>query len=514
MAKITRDNFTATGTKLIRATTGRSGTPNGNVYIDTVNDRIELIDTSEKATFGATANDLIAADGVQGLALYFFLMQEVDADPLLQNYLFGMDAVPNRMGKLVGAVAFLNGIKLATNGTGITDDRLKLVDTGFTEFAAAGGGNSLIDRVYHGIKSLNPINATSQGYYMLAASNSEADRLAATPVNFKQTGDINQVIQTFGSTANGDTAAGTTDNKASTLILCVRDFGYEIAETSSILTGVTELGAYAQGYGIGNPAVSELSTISKADVWGVNQIAPYTGLGFQRETTTVSHSGFNEAAGNFKDTITNTAGASLLQIRAWLDMLMQSDADENANTANTGVLRPKRMEPLYTINAAGKLVTRAGLYIANIPAADQQSVILTDDAGAQKTYPFNVGLVIKLSTAWFNDAGGQFFRLMYANGAGTADFDTANAVTATDANSVAVTGSKTDTRISPDGSDYKLSLSYAYDSNTEAGLTAATDKQMALLIGGGTTSKYRVVYFTITRTAQIIVDATTDAETN
>lgn len=519
--KVTRDNYTTT---LVRSTQGREGVPDGNVFIDTANDAVQLIDVTELAQVnlgsGLEDNPLTNVTKIQSLALYFFLLQEVEADTALQNFRFQMDAVANRMGKLVGATAFLSGIKLAEgtvniNGVGgsLGDDRLKTADSGFTEFAAGSGGNVIIDRVLHGAKSLNPINATSLPFYLLADSLSEADRQAALPVDFSKTGDINEIIQTFGTTANGDTGAGDFDKKTSVLILNVRDFGFEIAEADSLSTGVAELGAYSQGYGIGNPVVGDLSEIVEADVWGGAQIAPYTGLDFTRLTVAATETGFNELDGDFTDRITNSGGATLIQIRAWLDMLMQQDTDENTNTVNTGVFRPKRAEPLYTINAAGKLVTRQGLFIENVPAADEQSIIFTDDSGDQKTRPFNVGIVILLSAAWFNDTA-QLFRFMYYDGAGGLDFDTSSAVTATDSSSIEIAGDSLDARITPEGDDYKLSLSYAYDSNTEAGLNAGEDKLMALRIGGGTTSKSKTIIFTITRTSQINVDATTEAETN
>jgi len=307
MANINRDNFNTAGTLLTRSTASRSGTPDGNVYIDTTNDLIELIDDSELATTSAETNGLNTVDKVDALALYFFLLQEVEADSALQNFRFAMDAVGNRMGKLVGATAFLNSIKLA--GT----DRLKVSNSGFTEFAAGSGGNTIIDRIYHGARSVNDINSTTQPFYMLAESLSEAHRQAATPVDFANLGSINEVIQSFGTTANGDAGAGNFDYKNYVLILGAREFGYTIGEANS---NGAELGALSQGYGIGNSIVTELSGITEADVFGGSQVAPYTGLGFTRQTTASTETGFNEGNGLFTDKITTTGGASLMEISA------------------------------------------------------------------------------------------------------------------------------------------------------------------------------------------------------
>ena len=160
---ITRDNFT---TLLVRSTQGREGTPDGNVFLDPENEIIQLITATELSQVdlgsGLENNPLSNTDKIQALALYFFILQETENVTALQNFRFSMDAAPNKLGKLVGATSFLNAIKLAegtidSNGVGgsLGNDRLKIADSGITEFNEGGGGNTLIDRVLHGVKSLN-----------------------------------------------------------------------------------------------------------------------------------------------------------------------------------------------------------------------------------------------------------------------------------------------------------------------------------------------------------------------
>ena len=439
---ITRDNFT---TLLSRSSEGREGggTPDGNVYFDTTNDRIQLISVEEAATVdlgsGLEANPFTNALKIQNLALYFFILQEVEADNALQNFRFAMDAVSNRMGKLVGATGFLSAYKLADGsidatgvGGSLGDDRLKVADSGFTEFAAGSGGNTLTDRVYHGAKSQNPIDAGSQPFYQIAASLSESDRQAAVPIDFSKLGDVNEVIQTLGDTANGDSGAGDFDDLTSVLILGVRDYGFSVGETSSQAAGVSELGAYLQGYALGNTAAPSISAITESEVFGGGIIAPFTGLGFYRHASAQTQTGFVEGNGDFTDEITNTGGATLVQIRAWMDKVMQQDTDQNDNTGSTGSYIPKRAEPLYTIDAAtGKLVTRVGLFIANVPAADSQNIIYTADNATTRTNPVVTPINFKLSDAWLLDSK-PWFRALYADGSGGLDFDTASAVTVED----------------------------------------------------------------------------------
>lgn len=377
---------------------------------------------------------------------------------------------------------------------------MKLADSGFTEFSLAG----TTDAIYHGLKSLVDIDDGSQPFYQIAASLSESDRQAAAPVNFSKAGDINESIRTY--------LDGGADNLSDVLIIGVRDFGFSLGETSSVATGVTELGAYSQGYGVGNSPVAEIQALTQADVWGGAQVAPYTGLGFTRQTSASTETGYVEGSGLFTDKITNTGGASLLEIRAWLDMLMQQDSDQNDNTGSTGAFLPKRAEPLYTINSVGKLVTRQGLAIDNIPAADQQSVILTADDGSTRTFPIVTPVVIKLSTAWFTDTAG-WFRLLYTDGSGGLDYDTASAVTVDDSASADVAGDNGDARLFAITGGYELRFSYAYDTNTQAGLSASADKTVTLNVGGTDATKSKSFEFVIGSSA-VSVDASTDAETN
>ena len=505
--KITRDNFT---TLLTRSTQGRAGTPDGNIYFDTANDLIEIITADELTQVdlgsGLEDNPLTSTDKIQSLALYFFALQEVEADPTLQGFRTALDAVSNRMGKLVGATAFLNAITLAPNtSTANNHDRDKIADSGFTEFLVDGS----IERVYHGVKSQNPINATTQPFYQLAASLSEADRQAAAPIDFSNPGDINDVIQTFEN--------GGADNRTNVLIIGAREFGYTIGETSSVAAGVSELGAYSQGYGIGNTIAADIAALDFNDVW-TTPVAPYDALTFFRHATPQTRSGFATsgagASGDFTDEIQLSTGTmSITQLRAWLDALMLQDTNQNANSGTTGSFLPKRAEPLYTIDpATSKLVTRAGLYVdpSKLTAEAQQQIVETNDSGGAHNIPFNSGITGTVSQAWLDDAN-AWHRMLYVDALGANDYDTANARTVPDASGNPIAGDKTDARLT----GFDLTLAYAYDTETDSGnVTAGQDQAVVWQFGGTDKSKTRSVFFNITKTANIPVDVRTEAETN
>ena len=506
--KITADNWD--NPLLVLSTQGRAGVPDGNIFIDTANDTIEIITVDELTQVdlgaGLEDNPLTSTDKIQALALYFFVLAEVEADPVLQGFRPMIDAVVNRMGRLTGATAFLNAVTLSTNATTTNlSDRDKIADSGFTEFLVDGN----IQEVYHGPKSLNAISETTQPYYLLAASLSEADRQAAVPVDFANLGPINQVVRTFEN-------AGA-DNLTSVLILCAREFGYTIGEADSVATGIPELGAISAGYGIGNDIVSEIDALSYADVWTV-PIAPYSSLTFFRHAVGQTRVGFSSAGagttGDFTDEVQLASGTmSITELRAWLDALMLQDSDENANTATTGPFLPKRAEPLYTINGAtGKLVTRAGIWVdpSKLTADAQQKITQTNDTGGLHSIPFNSGLIFTFSDSWLADTN-PWFRLMYADGSGTNDFDTVDAVTVPDAFAVAIAGNDLDARLVGN----TLTATYAYDVETAGGeVVAGVDQNCILQIGGTSGTRTRTVEVIISRSANISIDATTAAETN
>ena len=119
-------------------------------------------------------------------------------------------------------------------------------------------------------------------------------------------------------------------------------------------------------------------------------------------------------------------------------------------------------------------------------------------------------MVITVSNAWLN-ATSNWFRLLYKDAAGANDFDTANAITVNDASGTPVAGDSLDARVSGN----TINISYAYDTETAGGnVTASVDQIVVLQIGASDTSKSRSREFTITQSASIPVDATTDPETN
>lgn len=199
MATIDLTNY---ATLLNQSSASRSGTPNGNVFFDVTNGRIEVITVEEQATViitdtthpnytdGTTpiANPLSENDGIKLEALYAFERQERRKDETLRQY----DYFFKGTFKFGGAYELVNGRKFddadgsATSLT--TDDRFKIRGSGWIERNAAGA----IGRIYYGVASLGNIEPLSQPYYQLL------EGAAGVPVNFDKDGPINESIQVYG----------------------------------------------------------------------------------------------------------------------------------------------------------------------------------------------------------------------------------------------------------------------------------------------------------------------------
>ena len=500
-------NFAA---NLTQSTQSRTGTPDGNIFFDQANDLIELITAEDLAMVdlgsGLEANPLTDALGITLQALYAFERQERGTDTGLRTFL------PGTEGRFqdAGAFAFVNGVKL-DDVNGNAPDRSKIRGSGWSEFANDGGR----DRVYFGVRSLNNIESTSQPYVQIPSSLSEADLQAAAPTNAQRVGPLDEAFQVFGDTGNtpSDAGAGDFDFSDRPLVAKVRTFGQTQGEATSTGSGVSRLEAFSAGFGLGEAISPTNDGDPIADVFGGAAVAPYSTMDFFRYAAPQTETGFNEADGDFTDAIRNPANGTLAQLRAFMDALMQQTTDENANTGATGSFIPARADVLYTIDAQGRLVTRPGLFIENIPAADNQNVVLTADNGDEKTFPFANEVRVAVSDAWFDDPN-AWYACFFTDGAGGLDFDTGSAVLVDDNSGVDVTGTPGDSRASGVAGSRQVIFTFNYSGNTQAGLPADTDKDVIFLAEGDGGAIAARAAITITNQAIITADASAAAETN
>lgn len=478
-------------TLLVQSTQGRAGTPDGNIFFDVANGLIELITAEELATVdlgsGAEANPLTNALGIKMEALYAFERQERRVDETLRQY----DQYFKGTFKYGGAYEMVNGRKFASG------DRQKVRGSGWIERAIGGA----IGRIYFGVRSLGDIDSGSQPYYHLSANNA--------PTDFNRQGPIDEAVQVYGDNAVDPTT--TTFNTRTYLSMKVRTFGNTYDEKLLEDSGIVEMDGYAVGFALGESAHPTSGSYDLADVYGGSQIAPWTGMTLEKLATPQVETGFNESDGSFSWVLNNTAGGTLNQCVAFLDALAQTDDDIDSGFET--VTQGQRYSTWYSYNAAGKVVTRSGrgdglgLFIENLPEADRQSIVFTDDSAATKTFPFNVQVDIAVGADAVLDVL-AWYHLFFLDGPGANDFNTANALTVEDKDGVEVKGN-----VSTDAVGSTVSFSFDYDGDTIGG-TAGTDKDIVIQVegDGGVTAAKTV--FTLTRTATIPVSCIPAVETN
>lgn len=390
-------------TLLKESTQGRAGVPDGNIFFDTTNGRIELITVEELAQVdlgsGLEANPLANQEGIFIGAVYAFERQQRRTNEFLRQFDAGLAGTF----KFAGAYELVNGRKFDTVTSSVGDDREKLRGSGWLERNAGG----TVTNVFFGVRSLGNIEATSQPYYQLADG--------GAPANFEKAGAVDEAIDVTGATTF--------------LSVKVRTFGFNYDEKTLADSGISEMSGYSAGFALGETPHLTSGGFALADVYGGGQIAPWTGMSLEKLAVAQTETGFTQADGNFTWVLHNTGNGTLDECVAFLDALAQTDddIDSGAQTVTNG----KRVKTWYTYDAQGRIVTRSGadslgLFIENVPTVDQQRIVFTADDASTKTYPFLVQLNINVGANAAADANAWYHVWEAAN------YGTPSAVTVLD----------------------------------------------------------------------------------
>lgn len=490
MAQIDLSNY---ATSLVQSTDSRGGTPDGNVYFNKSTGQIEFITASELATIDLTSkgggatdpNPLLATDGIKFEAIYAFENQERAIDEDLRKY----DRWTSGTFKFGGAYNFINSRKPST-----TADRTIIRGSGWNEFASDGG----LDRIYFGNKGLSNIESASQPYYQLS--------LGGAPTDFAKVGQIDEAVQVYGDTGNTPTDAGAGNFDTRTYeAVSIRTFGqnYDRKETTTDL-GIAELGGYSTGFALNESPHLTTGNYTLADVYGGGQTAPWTTMGLEKLASPQVESGFNEADGNFTWVVSNTIG-DLYEVVAFLDALAQTDddIDDGAITVTNG----KRVGTWYSYDAQGRVVFNSpfsgeGLYVENIPIADEQDCVFVDNAGGTKTRPFVVGIEANIGATAKADVN-AWYHAFFA-----AAYNTAGALTVEDNVAADIKGLAS----TADGSNLIIKA-FDYDGDTIGG-TAGTNKNCVFLCEGDGGATQAKTLFTITRITTVAFTCAPGVENN
>lgn len=400
------------------STQGRAGVPDGNIYLDTsdpLNPRIELFSDTEVPTMaGAITNTLDPDDGATMQAIYGAIGIERRDNETARRFL-----KPS-----VGRFALAGSYDLLNNWQFSTSTDLGLVRSSGIRYLSVSGA---VNRVYFGPKSLSKIEAVSIPYYQTTPLGPVTD--------FSFSGDIDELVQVFGTTANGDTGAGDFDVR-SFFAVSVREWGFVHDRKTLDDSGLSLAAQYSGGFGLGESPHPTTATYTEADVLGAGAVTPWDTMSYLTEPSPVNRTGFNEIDGLFAETIQNPSGASLDEVVAFMDALARSTADiDDGTPTQIG----KQVDVLYTFDAQGNIVLKQGLFIENLPGSDLTRVLLTDDSGSAKTFPSTITINVPLSTPAQGEST-AWYHAFIEDDTDTDDYNTSTAITHQNKDGVEIKG--------------------------------------------------------------------------
>lgn len=427
---------------------------------DELNVGTELtIDTTNKTFTLNVAGNLVAKDGVTLQAVYskFIKLWETSTYNKYPFPMYAIDALSGQFQFGTDGSSF-NGWKPSNDAT-----RTYLRDGGWSEYSAAGS----LNRQYVGIVSLGDVSTGAQLYYQRASTDS--------PSNFTFTDEVNEGIQVYGDASNGNF------DKRSYFKGFVREYGKKYKSSVLADTGKTATGAYLVNMLLSNEDDLKI----QANDATVSTTAPYTGV-----TVTYYNSDQNKTIGGtaypFR-IIINGNNATAEQIYTKIQYLLRqsSDIDSGAGT----VTGKTASELLYFVGDT--LYTTQGVYIDNYNSNDINRIVFVDQNNVQRTEPFTAAGSINFNS-FLTSGGTGYYRMYFTALPGSGDdYGEASAVTVNNASSVAITGTITGSSIP---------FTFAYDTNTQGGRTAATDAAVTIVAGNAGSAKPVVLNYTITRT--------------
>jgi len=412
---------------------------------DDLNQGTEItIDTSAK-TIALTVAGNISNDGVSGQALYSFLKEEWKNDASLIPYPFPMVSITPEQ------FEFVEGWVPANDTT-----RNLIRFAGWREI----NSSSVLEREYMGIVSLGNIDSSDTAYYAFSSDAAKTD--------FDFTGVINQAIQTFGDSSNGNF-----DKRSDTLTVYIRAQGKTYGSATSTSIGLTELNYIANRFPLAEAADSK---ITASDVTIAND-APYTGMSITYGATTRTIGGVSY---NFS-IIVDGNGGTTQQIYEFVQYSLRQATDIDAGAGSqVGQLADSLMS-----FAGDTLKTTTGVAIDDFQAADRNNLVFTDTGVTERTFPFLATGTISFNTNLVNDSD-AIYRMFFTSG-----FGSGSAIVVDDNSGTDISGSV--------GGASSVSFDFDYDGNTQGSRTSGTDASVTVVAIGLGTAQYVSATATITR---------------
>ncbi len=412
---------------------------------DDLNQGTEVtIDASAKTIQLNVAGNL-SNDGVTGQAFYSFLKEEWRNTSLIQYDPPFNQMITNEQ------FEFINGWTPANDTT-----RNLLRTVGWREINAS----DVLEREYMNVINLGDIESTNTAYYAFSSDTAKTD--------FSFTGEINQAIQTYGDSSNGNF-----DKRSDSLTIYIRSQGntYDSATSGSI--GLSSLNYIANRFPLSESLDSKISA-SDSDI---QNNTPYTGMSitYGAVTRTIGSSTYNF------DIVIDGNNGTTQQIYEFVQYSLRqsTDIDDGAGT-QVGQLANDLLK-----FEGDTLKTTTGVVIDNFLASDRNNLVFTDTTNTERTYPFLATGTLLFNANLVNDSD-AIYKMFFTSGYGTS-----SAIVVDDNSGTDISGNI--------GGASSINFDFDYDGNTQGGRTSGTDAAVKVVAIGLDKAQYVIADATLTR---------------
>lgn len=419
---------------------------NTDIVVDTTNRTIEIKTTGAVTNAGSTG-------GVSGQCLYSWLKEQWKTNSTFIRFPPPMLSITSTQ------FEFYNGWKPKNDAT-----RNLIRNAGWAEIAA----NGTVNRKYMGVTSIGSIGSTDQPYYRWNTG---------AKVNFAFQGPVNQSVQIYGDSGNGN--FDYTDGDI--FYIYVREQGKTYTASSSVVANLATLTyqvyPFALSNGVDLKVTTPDATIASSAPWNQINVQFYGTDQMQNIDGTPSA---------YRIIVTDASGvATTKQIYEKIQYLLRQDADIDSGS---GSVIGSTADSLLSF-LGDTLVGANGVFISGLNSNYLNSVEFYDKIGDKHIYPF-----VAAGTINFGQyaGSGDFKYWMFFIDTPTGDFGTADAIIVKDKDGNDITGTYTGSPVS---------FTFAYDTNTQGGRTPATPAAVKVIGLGLAGGQYVDVDYTITRQA-------------
>ena len=411
---------------------------------DNINQGTEITLNTTALTFALSVTGNLTNDGVTGQALYSFLKEEWKTDASLIPYPFPIVSITPEQ------FEFIKGWKPANDTT-----RELLRSCGWREINAS----SVVNREYMGVITLGDIDSTDTAYYAFSSDTGKTD--------FDFAGPVNQGIQTFGDSTNGNF-----DKRTDSLTTYIRIQGKVYGSATSGSIGLTGLNYIANRFPLAESADGKI-TASDATIAADT---PYTGMSITYGAITRSIGGVSRSFGVVVDG--NSGTAEQIYEFVQYSLRQASDIDDGVGT-EFGALADSLMA------FVGDTLKTQDVFIDSFQPNDTNRLTFTDTGGTERTFPFVAAGTLSFNSNLVSDAN-AIYRVFFSSG-----FGTGSALIVNDNAGNPISGTI--------GGSSSISFDFDYDGNTQGGRTAGTDSAVTVVAIGLNSAQYVSATATIGR---------------